>query len=293
MNWSERMSMAIDYIEANLKGELDIDQAARVACSSRYHFQRMFFAMFGITPADYVRKRRLTLAAKEIVASDLRIIDIALAYGYDSPNAFTRAFRSVHGINPSKARLPDAKLSAYNRVSFPIDLTGAEKLDYKIIEKPSFKLVGKSQDFEFETFLKDGPKFWKEYVGSEEYKSLCALTTGRPGSVTQAPLMSAYFPSDDGNRELFSDVLGLELAPELDPGQFDAYDVPATTYAEFNCTYRTAVKTNKYIYGEWFSATGYERDGNKPDIAAYFPIAFRSFGEMGVRWWVPVVANNV
>jgi len=58
---------------------------------------------------------------------------------------------------------------------------------------------------------------------------------------------------------------------------------------EFNCTYQSSMKTNRYIYGEWFSSTGYEHDGNKPDIAAYFPVAFRPIKEMGIRWWIPIV----
>jgi AraC family transcriptional regulator len=104
--------------------------------------------------------------------------------------------------------------------------------------------------------------------------------------------MSVYFPDDHQNRDSFTDVLAIEAAPEIETKEFEVYSVPAATYAEFNCTYQTSMKTNRYIYGEWFASTGYERDGNKPDIAAYFPVAFRPIKEMGVRWWIPVVSKR-
>lgn len=135
------------------------------------------------------------------------------------------------------------------------------------------------------------PKFWKEYVGSEDYQKLYRLSEGRPGSKTNSPLFSAYFPKENGKRDEFIDVLGVEATSELELSGFEVHTVPSATYAEFNCTYKASMKTNRYIYGEWFSSTGYERDGNKPDIAAYFPIPFRPMSEMRVRWWVPVIGK--
>ena len=296
MSWSRRMNLAIEYIEEHLSRDLAIDDVAEVACCSKYHFHRMFFAAFRVTFSEYVRRRRLTLAAVDIANGDGRIVDVALKYGYVSPNAFTRAFRNIHGFNPGKVRSSQGQLASYNRVFFPLQTTGVEKMNYRIVEIPSFRVVGKSKRFEFDEFVKNGAKFWKEYVSSEEYKQLCQLANGKPGALTGASLLSAYFPKGDSNKDEFLDVLGLETAYEIDAdadkGEFEIHTVPSATYAEFDCTYKTSMKTNRYIYGEWFSATGYERDGNKPDIAAYFPIAFRPLGEMRVRWWVPVIRKK-
>ncbi|TQV88242.1 AraC family transcriptional regulator [Aliikangiella coralliicola] len=289
MDWSKRMNLAIEFIEDNLDGEIAIDEVAKIAYSSKYHFHRMFYAIFNVTPAEYIRKRKLTKAAAELVSGDERVIDIASKYGYDSPNAFTRAFRKLHGVNPGKVRSSQVKLSAYNRVSFQLETKGKAMLDYRIIEKPAFKVRGKSKDFEFDQFVKEGRKFWKEYVSSNEYNLLFELTSGRCGPVSEAPLMSVYFPNEQGNKEAFTDVLAIENTSEIDSNKFDTYSIPTATYAEFNCTYQTSMKTNRYIYGEWFASTGYERDGNKPDIAAYFPIAFRPMRDMGIRWWIPVI----
>ena len=292
MNWSQRMNAAIEYIEKNLGEPLSLEDVAKVACCSKYHFHRIFFAHFEVTCSEYIRRRKLTLAAVEIMNSDKNIVDISLSYGYESANAFTRAFRNIHQVNPSMLRSGSVTLSSYNQVFFPSEYRGGEKMDYKIIQRPEFNLVGKSKHFDFDTFVKDGSKFWKEYVTSSDYQKLYNITDGRPGSVTNAPLLSVYFPKEDRKRDEFIDVLGVEATTDMAGNEFEAYTVPLATYAEFNCTYKTSMKTNRYIYREWFSSTGYERDGNKPDIVAYFPIPFKPMTEMRIRWWIPVISKS-
>ncbi|WP_179957841.1 AraC family transcriptional regulator [Exilibacterium tricleocarpae] len=286
------MNLAVDYIEENLNSVITLEDVAKIACCSKYHFHRVFFSCFNVTFAEYVRRRRLTLAAADLVSEKGRVVDIALEYGYGSPNAFTRAFRNVHGINPSDVLSSRAKLTAYNRVFFPLEKTGVEKMDYKIVKRPSFKVIGKSKNFTFDDFVKNGSRYWKGYVTSDSYKKLYQLTNGKPGPLTGAPLLSVYLPKENSKKDEMTDVLGLEVPSDMDTGKHKVHTVPAATYAEFDCTYKTAMKTNRYIYREWFSSVGYERDGNKPDIAAYFPIAFRPMGEMGVRWWIPVVKKK-
>ena len=291
MNWRERMDAAVAYIEANIERPLRLEDVAKVACCSKYHFHRMFYASVGITCAEYVRRRKLTLAAVEILNSERSIADIALTFGYESHNAFTRAFRSFHRVNPGTVRTSSASLSSCSRVTFPGVRIG-EKMDYNIVKKPELKIVGKAKSFSFDEFVKDGRKFWKTYVGSREYQSLCDLNGGKPGPIVNAPLLSAYFPKEDGSRDEFIDVLALEAEAGMDCSGFEVHTVPAATYAEFTCPYKSSMNTNRYIYGTWFSSTGYERDGSKPDIAAYFPIPFRSMSDMTVRWWIPVVGEN-
>lgn len=288
MSWLKRMNLAVEYIEENLSGEITIEDVAKISCCSKYHFHRVFYSCFNVTFAEYIRQRKFTLAAVDVINGQEKIIDIALKYGYNSPNAFTRAFRNIHGINPSVARSSQVKITTYNRAYFLSETIGAEKMDYKIVERPSFKIAGKSKSFEFDDFAKNGQKFWKEYVGSDEYKALCQLTNGKPGSITGAPLLTAYFPKEKSKLDEFLDVFGVESTSDLNTKPYEVHTVPSATYAEFECSYRDAMKTNRYIYGEWFSATGYERDGDKPDVVAYFPMPYRHFSEMGVRWWIPV-----
>ena len=166
MEWSERMNAAIEYIEENLAGDIDFSQAAEKAACSTFHFQRVFFAINGITPADYARRRKLTLAATELSYSAVRVIDIAMKYGYDSPNAFARAFRQLHGITPQAAREPGVTLTAYPRISFHIELKGGNDMDYKILKKPVFPIALTSRQFTNidGQNLKDIPKWWDEFL---------------------------------------------------------------------------------------------------------------------------------
>ena len=288
MDWITRMNLALDYIEAHLTDELKLAEIVKVAYSSSFHFQRMFAALAGVTPAEYIRRRKLTMAASDLLAGKVKVIEVAAKYGYDSPNAFTRAFKKMHGMNPSAIHSSGIKLTSYNRISFHADITGGETMKYKIIEKPAFDIIGKSKTFEYDKFFKEGAKFWKEYVGKKEYTALTELTLGKIGKVSEAPLMSVYIPLEDGSRDKFTDVLAVEKNQEIESAIFEVFHIPVATYAEFQCTYATSKKMNKYIYGEWFAATGYERDEGKPDIAAYFPIPFKPMRDMLVRWWIPI-----
>lgn len=195
----------------------------------------------------------------------------------------------MHGINPRDARSSGASLSAYDRVFFRVEIKGGNEMNYKIVEKPAFEIIGKCKDFTNENFFKEAPAFWEKYVTTEEYQSFWSLTNGKWGEVSESPLMSAYIPGDEGCRDSFQDILGIEKPAKIKSKGFKTLKIPAATYAEFNCSYSTAVKMHKYIYGEWFPSTNYERDENKPDIAAYFPVAFLPTRGMGVRWWIPII----
>ena len=210
MEWSERMNAAIGYIENNLAEELDLNEAANKACCSTFHFQRVFFAIIGMTPAEYTRRRRLTLAARELTTKGDKVIDIAFKYGYDSPEAFTRAFRNAHGVNPLAARKSGVKLAAFPRVSFHIELKGGDDVDYKIIEKPAFNLIGKGVRFGVANgeFKDKGRSFFRKYVTTKEYQTLCGLTEGKFGLVTGAHVMSVYLPNENGTMDPFINVLG-------------------------------------------------------------------------------------
>lgn len=104
MEWLTKMNEALDYIEENLEGTVDHRRAAQIACCSLTRFQRMFTFLTDVTVGEYVRCRRMTLAARELRDTEIKIIDLAAKYGYDSPEAFTRAFRAFHGIAPTAAR---------------------------------------------------------------------------------------------------------------------------------------------------------------------------------------------
>jgi AraC family transcriptional regulator len=142
MDWLERMNSAMEYIEANLDGDISYDRIAQIACCSTYHFQRMFPFITGVTLSEYIRRRRLTLAAFELQTTNTKVIDVAVKYGYDSPEAFARAFKNLHGIMPVSARDKGVSLKAYPRMSFHISIKGDVEMNYRIEQRGPFEMFG-------------------------------------------------------------------------------------------------------------------------------------------------------
>ena len=136
MDWVKRLNEAVDYLEEHLDEEIDYARAAKIACCSAYHFQRMFTYMAGFPLSEYIRRRRMTLAAAELQAGG-KIVDVALKYGYESPTAFNRAFQGVHGFAPSLVREAGAVLHACSRIRFHITIQGAEDMEYRLEKKYS------------------------------------------------------------------------------------------------------------------------------------------------------------
>ena len=142
MDSLEKMNEALNYIEENLVNDIDFKEVARLAFCSEYHFNRMFSFLVSVTLSEYIRRRRLTLAAFELNNSNIRIIDIAVKYGYNSPDSFARAFQVLHGITPSEARNNGQSLKAYPRMTFQLSVRGGSEMNYRIEEKDAFRIVG-------------------------------------------------------------------------------------------------------------------------------------------------------
>ena len=140
--WNDGIAQAIAYMEENMADEIDVNQAAEKAHVSSFYFQRIFAALCGFTVGEYIRSRRLTLAAQELCATDHKVIDVALKYGYDSPDSFARAFTRFHGVLPSAARAQGSRLNAFAPLKIKLVLEGGSMLEYKIVEKAQFTVVG-------------------------------------------------------------------------------------------------------------------------------------------------------
>lgn len=126
MDWIENLNKALAYMEEHMTEEIDYVQVAKIACCSSYHFQRMFAYIAGVPLAEYIRRRKMSLAAIDLQTGDEKIIDIALKYGYSSPTAFNRAFQSVHGIAPSLIKESSMALKSYPAISFKLIINTLE-----------------------------------------------------------------------------------------------------------------------------------------------------------------------
>jgi AraC family transcriptional regulator len=285
MEWFERMKNALDFMEECIATGFDVAEAARVANSSSFHFQRMFTMIMGVTVADYVRKRRLTLAAQELASSHEKVIDVALKYGYDTPEAFSKAFRKVHGVAPSRARTRGISLKAYPRLSFHISLRGGKDMDYKIIEKPAFTVFGKG----IRVTTKDGenfkivPKFWAESDAEGLTEKLCARAPG-------ADECFGICMDMDHEKEEFTYMIAVRKPDGIDTRPFEEKVIPLSTWAVFEAVGPLPESVQKVwqdVYSEWFPSTGYEHTGG-PELEVY-PSAFMTDPQHCCQIWVPIV----
>ena len=188
---------AIDYIEENLCEELEISKIAARAYLSPFYFQRVFSATLGLSVGEYIRSRRLSLAADELTSSDVRVIDIALKYGYDSPDSFTRAFTRFHGINPSAARQGSGKLKCFAPITIKSTLKGGTIMDYRIVEKATFTVVGICRRFNADTSYEEIPKFWSEHYatgGGEVIKGVFGVCIDGDGKEFEYLIADLYLP---------------------------------------------------------------------------------------------------
>lgn len=129
-------------MEEHLLDHITIEEIAKQANISPSHLQRIFMILTDISVGEYLRHRRLTLAAQELSSTNSKIIDIAFKYGYDTPESFSKAFRKQHGVTPSESRKGIGKLQSYNRLTIQVSLKGAVPMKYRIVERDAFQVTG-------------------------------------------------------------------------------------------------------------------------------------------------------
>jgi AraC family transcriptional regulator len=259
IGWAEGIQNAIEYIEENLTEELDIHKISEKAYVSAFHFQRIFSVLCGFTVGEYIRNRRLSIAAQELSKSDIRVIDIAVKYGYDSPDSFTRAFTRFHGISPSAARSKGANLKFFAPLRIKLSLEGGTMLEYFISEKSQFTVMGRVRSFENETAFMEIPKFWDEHVGSEEGK----IVVGMFGVVMDI----------DGKK--FDYMIADNYLPwNAVPEGYETRVIPAGTWAVFPCKGalpNSLQDVTRRIWSEWLpGCSEYKLAGNY-NIEMYTP----------------------
>ena len=145
MEWMAIIGNSIQYIEEHITEELTADRIARNAGVSSFYFQKGFAMLCGFTVTEYIRNRRLALAGNDIIATDEKIIDIAMKYGYDSPDSFTKAFTRFHGVTPSSARRGKVLLKSFAPLKIRISLEGGYLMDYKIVKKDAFTVIANAK----------------------------------------------------------------------------------------------------------------------------------------------------
>lgn len=259
MDLLARLNQAMTYIEENLAEDIDLKVAAKLAHCSEYHFSRMFSFLAGITLSEYIRRRRLTLAAFELQTSNLRILDVAVKYGYKSADAFTRAFQSLHGMLPSSVKSHATSLKAYPRMTFQLTIQGGSAMNYRIVEKEPFRIVGimKRVPIQFNGVNTEISDMWNNLT-TDHIDQLKKLSNIEPLGIIQA---STNFSEErmEENGEL-DHYIGVATTFEC-PEQLEKLEVPSRTWAVFEAIGPfpdTLQNVWGRIYSEWFPSANYE-----------------------------------
>jgi len=282
MEWVERLNQSMGYIEEHLTDEIDYEQLGRIACCSAYHFQRMFTYMAGVTLAEYIRRRKMSLAAVDLQGGNAKIIDVAEKYGYHSPTAFNRAFQSIHGIAPSAVRKEGVSVKTFPPVSFKISVKGAVEMDYRIETKEAFRITGISAPLfkEIEKNFTIVPGLWGKAAGDGTIQKLAGMMDSQP-----VGLLGVSACNDEEEWKYF-----IAVASSQKDDAFEEYIVPASTWAVFpgSGTNQSVQELEQRIVTEWLPTSGYEY-ANEPDIEVYLnPDPQNAQYEV----WIPVVKKQ-
>ncbi|MBE6072726.1 MAG: AraC family transcriptional regulator [Clostridium butyricum] len=241
MIWIESIGEAISYIENNITDELTIENIAKQVHVSPFYFQKGFAMLCGFTVSEYIRQRRLALAGSELVASDAKIIDIALKYGYDSPDSFTKAFTRFHGATPTAVRKQGGVIKSFASLKIKFTLEGGYIMDYKIVEKEAFTVMGASKVFKYDSAFTEIPKFYEEHYKTGKGEIVCGM---------YGVNIDESMGCDEFEYLIADNYIPCNEIPE----GFVTKVIPKHTWAVFPCKGampKSLQDVNKKIFSEW------------------------------------------
>ena len=252
MDWITGIQKAINYIEDNLLEELDYAEIAKQSYVSSFHFQRIFHILSGFTLGEYIRNRRLSLAAADLQAGSSKIIDVAMKYGYNSPESFSRAFERFHGILPSAAK--GGVIKSFSRLSIKVLLEGGSVMDYRIEVKKAFKLLSKAEE-QFMSKVKI-PKFWAKCTQDGVIEKL------KNYSSHENRLIIGFADGTSYTGKSYLYYIGTPFDGDTVPDGYVIKDVPEREWAVFRYVNLSDKATNKAafkkIFSEFFPTSEYK-----------------------------------
>lgn len=247
MEWMESISKAVLYMEEHILEDLTVDDIAGHVNISPFYFQKGFAMLCGFTLTDYLRNRRLALAGNDLATGDKKIIDIALKYGYESPDSFTKAFTRFHGVTPSQAKKEQVVLKSFAPLKIKFTLEGGYLMDYKIVKKEEFQVIANAKTFSYENAKEVVPLFWQEH-----YKEGKGQTVMGVYGINLDPQMGS-----DSFEYLIADPYYAANPTNDIPSGFEIRTIPAFTWAVFPCKGalpHALQDVNKKIFSEWLPA---------------------------------------
>lgn len=289
MDWITGIQKAIDYVEAHITEPIDYEEAARQAYSSSFHFQRVFSILCDYTLGEYIRARRLTLAGSELVDCNDKVINIAMKYGYETPESFTRAFTRFHGVPPSQAKSTGASLKSFSRLSVKLILNGGNTMDYRIETKDTFKLIMKKKQVtnNKELTASEIGEFWKQCGEDGTITALCKYIPEK--NIFDNCIVGACFGKDATDTQFPYAIGAMYDGTPVTEKELIVEAIPAHTYVVFPCRGKmpeSFQKLYQQIYSEFFPNSEYQPCGGT-DFEAY-PSADVTSPDYTCEIWVAV-----
>ena len=282
MNWLNNLNTSLQFIEDNIMENITCEDVSKMAFSSHHHFLRMFFILGGINLGEYIRNRRLTLAASDIVSSDERIIDVAFKYQYNTAESFSKAFKRFHGVTPSEAKRKQPLLKSQPKLSFQVTLKGDQIMDYKIVKKDNLVFKGLVQ--EMTTIdganFKEIPKMWDKVMSSD----ICDIMFSQMDELGVVGLCYDWKEED----QKFKYMIGVRNeSAEIDNSEVARFD--SQTFAAFKSVGKlpkALQNTISQVFREWFPSSNYEHSGG-PELEIY-PPGNPQDDDYVCYFWVPI-----
>ena len=294
MEWFTTIRSAIDYMEKNLDTVSGPEEVADSVHMSAMYLQRGFQVVTGYGIGEYIRNRRLYQAALRICDSDEKIIDVALDFGYETPESFSKAFSRFHGIAPSEVKDRREEIRSFLPLRVNISVQGGERMDYKVEKMTAFKVIGFEKEFSFENAYAEIPKFWNEIV--EKYEaSLCA------GNAPANEIEQAVYDNrigefgvcvdDIGEGGKFRYIIAGRYTGGNVPEKMVVREVPGAEWAKFKCSGpmpQALQSVNTMIWKEWLPGNKeYELAGNC-NIEWYSNSGDTAASDYQSAVWIPV-----
>lgn len=278
MEWMQRLNQSIEYMEEHITEELDYEKVAQVANCPSYYFQQMFLYMTNMTLREYIRRRRLSLAAVELQKDSGKVIDIAIKYRYESPTAFTRAFKSFHGVVPSALKTENRPMQAFPPIQFHVSMDGGVPLKFRVEEKAAFRVLGVSCPLnkELARNFEVIPTVWDTALADGTLTKLSALQESRPQG-----LLGISVHHTENWKYL------IVVRSDRKEDSFEEYHIPACKWAIFEGqgTNRSLQELEKRVISEWLPTSGYTY-ANSPDIEVYIKADPQ---EAVYEYWIPII----
>lgn len=282
-----QLNNAMAYIEEHIDDDLALADVSSVTLYSPYHFGRLFYYIANMSLSEYIRKRKLSLAAVRLQECNEKIIDVAILYGYDSADSFTRAFVRQHGVTPSHARQPGVNLTIFPPLTFQIKIKGVQALNWRIEELEAFEVLGVERIFRNDETDKV-PAFWAEFHKNGEYERLCEAAGVKQGDEGLYCINAVC-----SYRELSADTFPYMICTRRRPGSniegFSVAQIPKTTWAVFRSDPidhfgMEIPKLFNRAYSEWLPSSSYDK-ASGPDMEVYYALPD---GKCFEEVWIPV-----